>query len=200
MSLTITAYPVAEPITIDEAKAHLQIDLENNRFDALVEAQIAAARSYCEKYLGKVLVRTGFSYKFSQFGGSTIELPKAPVISVDSITYTDATASPIVQTLATTVYSLDSGVYPPVVYLEYDQSWPSNRGGRNDITINFTAGYSDSVASPRDYDDQIPDSIKSAILLVVGDLFLNRERKMDIQTYHNDTAETFLDFERGRTI
>jgi uncharacterized phiE125 gp8 family phage protein len=199
MSLTVTSFPLAEPLTVNEAKDHLQIDRENSRFDTLIESQIMAARVFCEKYLGRSIVRTSYSYKFNSFSGSTIELPKSPVISVDSITYIDAVTSPQEQTISTDVYALDKGVHPPVVYLQYDQTWPTSRGGRNDISINFTAGYEDSIASPRDYDDQVPEAIKAAMKIIIGDLFLNRERRTDIQTYHNDTAEMFLDLIRSRS-
>lgn len=192
MSLIITSYPVSEPVTLDEIKDHVQVRLENNRFDALLESQITAARSWCEQYLSKTIVRTSYAYSFNALSG-TIELPKAPVISVESIVYFNTATSPNSQTVSTDVYGVDLGVYPSCVYLKYGQTWPTSRGHRNDVTINFTAGHDDSGASPRDYDDQVPEPIKAAIKLVVGNLFLNREQKMDIQTYHNDTAEMLLD-------
>lgn len=192
MSLTIASYPAAEPVTLDEVKDHLNINRQNNRFDALLESRIVAARMWCEVYLARTLVSTQYLYKIDVFPGGAIELPKAPVISVDSITYFDTTASPNTQTVSTDVYGLDSGVTPAIIYLKYGQTWPSSRGAYNDVSITFTAGYTDSMTSPRDYDDRVPDPIKAAINLIVGDLFLTRESKTDIQMYKNDTAEMLL--------
>lgn len=193
MSLLVTTQPPAEPITVDEVKDHLNISLENNRHDALLTAYIIAARQFCEKKLGRVLVRTSFSYSFDKFPSDKIVIPKASLISVESITYFDTSASPNTQTVATSVYSVDTGICPGEVYLQYGENWPTSRGHRNDVTINFTAGYADTVSSPRDYDDQVPYPIKQAMLLYVGDYFLNREARTDIQTYENPAADAFLD-------
>ncbi|MFW0776210.1 MAG: head-tail connector protein [Rickettsiales bacterium] len=199
MSLTIASYPVAEPITIEEAKNHLNIDLEYSDEDNLIESYIVAARTYCEQYLGYPLVRTAFNWSFNSFESSEIEMPVGRAIAINSITYVDTAQSPNVQTLSTDVYALDSGVNPPVLYLKYGQSWPSVRGGRNDITVNFASGFDDSGASPRDYDDQMPEAIKSAIKLILGELWLIRERTTDIQTYKNDAADNLLMFYRSRS-
>lgn len=199
MSLTISSYPTVEPVTLEEAKNHLNIDLEFADDDSTVELIITAARSYCEQYLGYPLIRTAFSWRFNSFGGSEIEMPVGRVISIDSITYIDTAQSPNMQTLSSDVYSLDSGVNPPVLYLEYGQSWPSVRGARNDVTVMFTAGFDDSGASPRDFDDQMPEGIKSAMKLIIGELYLVRERTTDIQMYSSDTVDRLLDFYRSRS-
>jgi uncharacterized phiE125 gp8 family phage protein len=193
MSLLVTTQPPAEPVTVDEVKEHLNINLENNRHDALITAYIIAARQYCEKRLARVLVRTSFSYSFARFPSDKIVIPKAALISVESITYFDISTSPNVQTVATSVYDVDTGVCPGEVYLKYGQNWPTSRGHRNDITINFTAGYADTVSSPRDYDEQVPYPVKQAMLLFIGGYFLNREDRTDIQTYDNPTADALLD-------
>lgn len=196
MSLTVTSYPTQEPITLDEIKEHLNIDYEIDEYDGLLEAYISAARQYCEKRLGRRLINTTYEYKIKDFA-SEIELPVSPVISIDSITYIDINSSPNRQTVTSTVYGLDSGVHPPVVYLEYGQSWPSNRGARNDVIITLTAGYQDTQSSPRDLDDRVPQNIKQAIKLIVGEFFLVREQTTDIQTYRNKAADALLDFDRS---
>lgn len=199
MSLSVSTYPSAEPITLEEAKNHLNIDLEYTDEDNLIEMYISAARSYCEQYLGYPIAQTAYTYKMNTFGSSEIELPVSKVISVTSITYVDTTQSPNTQTLSTDVYDLDTGVNPPAVFLKYGQSWPSVRGGRNDVVITFSAGFNDSMASPRDLDDRVPQAIKSAIKLIVGDLWLVRETKTDLEIYQNDGAERLLDFFRSRS-
>jgi len=200
MSLIVTTQPPSEPIKIDEAKNHLNISLEYNQDDPLVLAYIIAARQFCEKQLGRVLIRTSFSYSFDRFPSDNIVIPKASLISVESITYFDISTSPNMQTVATSVYGVDTGICPGVVYLKYGQVWPTSRGHRNDVTVNFTAGYADTVSSPRDYDDQVPYPIKQAMLLFIGDYYLNREARTDIQTYENPAAMALLDPFRLRSV
>lgn len=199
MSLIVTTRPTVEPITLEEAKNHLVIDLDYRDEDFLVSSLISAARSYCEQYLGYPIIRTSFSYRMNNFPSSEIEMPVNKIISIDSITYIDTQSSPIQQTLSTDVYDLDTGVNPPVVYLKYGQSWPANRGGKNDVTINFTAGFADSIASPRDYDDQVPMAIKQAMKLIIGELYLIRESTADIQMYKYQAADNLLHFYRSRS-
>lgn len=198
MSLTVSSYPSVEPISLEEAKNHLNIDLEYADEDALIESFIIAARSYCEQYLGYPIIRTTFTWRFNSFSGAEIEMPTGKVISIDSITYVDTAQSPSVQQVDASIYSLDSGVNPPVIYLKHGKSWPNVRGARNDVVVTFTAGFDDSGASPRDFDDQMPEAIKSAMKLILGELYLVRERTTDIQMYKNDAADSLLSFYRSR--
>ena len=200
MSLTITTQPPQEPVTLEEVKDQLQIRYSNNRFDNLLESYIKAARQYCERYLGRTIIRTAYAYSFDRFPADKFALPKASVISVESITYFDTTTSPNIQTVSTDVYGVDTGVCPGLVYLKYGQTWPTSRGHHNDITVNFTAGYDDTVSSPRDYSDQVPENIKTAMKLIIGNLFLFREQRTDIQSYDNPTANIFLDLEQLRSV
>ncbi|TNE75548.1 MAG: hypothetical protein EP334_10040 [Gammaproteobacteria bacterium] len=189
MSLTLVTAPSQQPITTAEAKAHLNIS--HSLDDALIAAYIAAATEYAEAYLGRDLIQRTWDYSADAFpsGGNAFCLPKNPVQSITSISYVDGNGD--TQALATSVYSLDKGVAPAEVYLQYGQSWPSVRGQRNAVTVRFVSGYAPS-GSPQDLAGNVPDSIKSAIKLIVGDLYLNRERKMDVQVYYNDTADLLL--------
>ncbi len=49
----------------------------------------------------------------------------------------------------------------------YNEDWPNTLGHVNDVTVQFVAGYT----SP----DQIPQTIRQAIMMIVGELYKNRE-------------------------
>src|ERR1043166_2474175 len=53
MSLQLTAPPAIEPVTLDEAKAHLKLDTDAD--DDLVTRLISAARARAEWHLGRAL-------------------------------------------------------------------------------------------------------------------------------------------------
>jgi uncharacterized phiE125 gp8 family phage protein len=187
MSTVTVSTPTVYPVTLAEAKAHLVIDHDLD--DSLVDGLIAAATEYAEQYTNRALVQRTLDYSMDSFPASAFVLPKAPALSVTSIDYTDTNGDP--QTVPTTVYGLDLGVTPPVIYLKYGQVWPTARSERNAVTVRFVAGYA-GLGSPEDVRAGVPEAIKAAIKLIVGDLYLNRERKMDVQVYNNDTADLIL--------
>ncbi|WP_372810073.1 head-tail connector protein [Litorivivens sp.] len=189
MSLTLVTAPTVYPITLAEAKA--QCVVEHSDHDDLITAMIAAATDYAEKYTGRDLVQRTWDYSFDLFGSGDIELPKTPVQSVTSVTYTDVTTSPELNTLSTAVYGLDSGGDIPFIYEKYDQYWPDHTIVHNGITVRFVSGYA-VTGSPEDYRASIPEGIKAAIKLLVADLYKNREKNTDIQTFDNHTCDMLL--------
>jgi uncharacterized phiE125 gp8 family phage protein len=54
MSYIILSTEGAEPVTLEETKAHLRVDSDYE--DSLIEAYISAARSHCERFMGLSLV------------------------------------------------------------------------------------------------------------------------------------------------
>ena len=187
MSITLNTKPGVYPITIAEAKE--QRVIEHNDDDVLLGSFIAAATEYAETYTGLDFVQRVWDYKLSVLSG-TIELPVSPVQSV-SITYTDKTTSPEIQTVSTDVYELDTGVFPPVLRLKYGQVWPSHSAVTNGITIQIVSGFA-PFGSPEDYRGNIPDMAKVAIKILVGGMDVARESKTDIQLYSTDIADGLL--------
>ena len=170
MSITEITRPAAYPITLSEAKAHLNI--EHGDDDAIIGAMIASATDYAESYTNRDFIQRTWAYSFDSLSGGGFLLPKSPVQSVSSITYIDGDGAS--QTLSTDVYDLDSGVTPSLVYLKYNQSWPATRSQRNAITVTFISGYA-GLGSPVDVRGGVPDVIRQAVKLLIGDNYANRE-------------------------
>lgn len=141
--ITTTSPPMGEPISLTEAKLHLRVDGSTD--DTLITSLIKAAREYCEAFQGRTYMATTFQMKMDDWPNDTMKMPNAPLWSVDSITYVDSGGT--TQTCASTVYSIDKVAEPGILYVEYQQVWPSHRGTYNDITINFNAGYSASFTA-----------------------------------------------------
>ena len=146
MSLTLVTAPAAYPITHAETKDYLNV--EHSDDDALIDGLIAAATEYAEYYTARDLIERTWDYSFNNFTRSFC-LPKNPVQSVTSITYIDANTSPESQTIATTVYTLDAGVTPATIQLQYNQFWPTPRSQHNAVTVRFITGYA-GLGSPQD--------------------------------------------------
>lgn len=141
-SWQIANEPLVEPVSLTEAKLHLRVD--HTADDTLIGSLIRAARQYCENFQNRTYIATTYNLKLSHFS-DVIELPRSPVMSVNSITYVDSGGT--TQTVSSSVYELDTYQEPNAIVLKYGQIWPNTRGARNDITVNYTAGYSASFTA-----------------------------------------------------
>jgi hypothetical protein len=97
--------------------------------------------------------------------GFEIYLDHAPLVSVDSITYTDVDGT--TQTLSPSAYKVDNITEPGRIVPAYGTTWPGTRNEINAVTVQFTCGYGAAAA--------VPEPIKSWIKLRVGSMYENRE-------------------------
>lgn len=161
--LTLVTPAASYPVTLTEAKANCRVIGTDE--DTFLNGLIASATAYVEAYTGCSIEAQTWDYTIDAFADE-IDLPRGPLISVDSITYLDpANAS---QTLATGWLEDLPGER---VLRDPDASWPAISTRKNAVTIQFTSGY-----------DTVPASIKQAILLLIGDWFRNRENTIVGQT------------------
>ena len=166
----ITAATV-EPLTLDEAKTHLRVDITDD--DALIIAYIKAAREHVETTeLSGALITQTWELVLDAFPGNVFPLPLPPLQSVTSITYTDEDDVDVVYSAAN--YRVDAASFPGRVVLKSGSSWPSvtlkEVGG---VVIRFVAGYGLAVS--------VPEPIKQATKLIIGDLYENRENTLVAQ-------------------
>lgn len=171
-----------EPITLAEAAAHLCIDAYGSPAEypdaTLIEALITAAREYVEHETALTLAPMLLELSGRTFyamcrwpGDLGIELRTAPVYGVPSVTYLDGTG--VTQTISPDDYYLDEGAQVPTLYPAYGTTlWPSGREQAGAVRIQFQAGYT-AGGSPTTA--EIPQSLRAAILLMLGHLYENRE-------------------------
>lgn len=173
MGLKLVTPPAVEPVTLDEAKAHLRLD--SNADDAYILALITAARERVELFLRRALITQTFEFTLDGFPASqalifstsVIDLPRPPLQAVESIKYMDTGGNE--QMLPPESYVVDaSSDEIGRVALAWTQYWPITRGSINCVVIRFTAGYGDA---PED----VPQVIRQGILIEVSNLYENRE-------------------------
>lgn len=161
MGFKLKTRPPFEPVTLQQAKDHLRVD--DDLEDALIIELIKTARDHVEAIIhGPIITQTWALYN-DMFDG-VVQL-KPQLQSVQSIKYIDCNGAQ--QVLADTEYDVDDTAVVGTVYPRYGKEWPDTRNQINAVEIEFVAGY--GVA------DDVPSSIKSAILLLVGHWFVNRE-------------------------
>jgi uncharacterized phiE125 gp8 family phage protein len=169
----VTDQPATEPVTLTEAKTHLEY--QGSAKDAYILSLIKTSRRLCEAYAGLSFVTQERSVKLDHFpfSHSYIEVPYGPVQTIDSFTYLneDGTTTTMVEN---TDYVVDthSGIcrlYAIDSAGEIDL-WPTDIKSRpNAITIVYTAGYDEAVNEP------LPEIAKQAMLMQMGALFEQRE-------------------------
>lgn len=166
MAIQVSIPPVEEPLTLDEAKAQCRVDVADD--DTLITALIVAAREYCEARDWRAYVTQTLDLYLDAWPvGSQIELPRPPVQSVTSITYTDEDGT--AATISASDYVLDTVTEPGRIVLKSNISWPSvTLQIVNGIVVRYVAGYGLAVA--------VPQRIKQAMLLLVGHWYENREQ------------------------
>lgn len=154
----VSVQPTHEPVTVAAAREHC--DLDDNHFDSQLVNLITLARTRVEHDTRRALMTQTRVYRTATFPSSNeLILPTSPLQSVTSVTYTTEAGA----TETFTDYSVDTYSNPGYVYLNYNSSWPTNRGHNNDVTITYVAGYGSTTA--------VPEAAKHAILLMVRHYF-----------------------------
>lgn len=148
---------ITEPVTLIEVKEHLRI--EENHEDDYLTVLIKAAREQAEAYCETVIPSQLFRLTLDCFP-SSISIQKVPLISVESISYTDTAGD--AQALAQ--YYIQRSTVSADIKPLYGESFPGTEDGRDKVVIEFTAGY-----------DEMPETIKHAIKLIAGSLYEQRE-------------------------
>lgn len=169
----ITAAPVYA-ITLQEAKDQVRVTHSNE--DDKLNLFIAAACDYTEQVLSRTLIEQTWDLYYDAFpcGSNAIEIGSPPLISITSVKYIDSAGAE--QTWDSANYTVDTDqAYQALIYPAINASYPSARDYPKAVIIRAVTGYENSGASPVDYADKVPSTIKQAILLLLGHMWENRE-------------------------
>jgi len=158
----IVTAPAAEPLTLAEAKAHLRVDHSDD--DALIQAQIIAARQMVESFTRQRLITQTLRFTYDWFP-ARLEIPVWPVQSVSSVKYDDAEGNE--QTLAASRYTLVKH-RPRVLTPAYSDVWPSTRLHWGAVRVDVVCGYGAAGSA-------VPGDIMAALKLVLASLYEQRE-------------------------
>ncbi len=131
----------------------------------LINAQIVAARQYCEMYSSRAYITQTITGKQDRFYNA-MQLPMPNLQTVSSIKYIDTAG--VQQTLAASVYDVDTTSTPGLITLAHGQSWPSIRGEHHAVEIIFVTGYGDAAAN-------VKSNVIAAIKMLAAHLYENRE-------------------------
>ena len=163
MFLRRTVPAASLPLSVMDAKDHLRVT--DSRDDYLVEGYLRAALEAVGEMSGRVLAAETWAMSAASASGD-VPLPKCPVISLTSIEYFDANET--AQTANVADFYLFKDDDKAFLRPKAGKSWPTTASREDAITITFTVGYS-----------TLPHGLKSAVLLMLGHLYENREGVAD---------------------
>jgi len=163
MALRKLTDATVEPITLAEAKAHLNLATADH--DAYITTLITVARTAAEGKLNRSLIETQWELTLDAFP-SAIPLRMPRVQSVQSVKYVDG--SGVLQTLSAPSYQVDDRSEPGWIVPAYGYQWPTTRDQVNAVTVAYTTGYGADAST-------VPEPIKQWIRLQVGAMFAARE-------------------------
>ena len=164
--------PALEPVSLDDVKAWLRLD--SNEEDQLLSALIVSARLTLEAYTRRFFVTQSWRMRLDAWPAQTLRrktlaIPFAPLRNVSAVRVYDS--ADVAQTLSNTSYraaaARDAG---RIVFL----AAPAEPGRAHDaIEIDIVAGYGDAAADT-------PEPLRRAILALVAHWHENRGDAGDV--------------------
>lgn len=159
------------PVTLAEAKQHLRVT--SSAEDTLIEALIPTATVMVENYTNLGLAQRTLIMRCRDWPCEELVLWYPLVTSVVAVRYLDQEG--VEQTLDPSVYQVDiEGSLRPSVSLGWTQTWPIIRPQHpSPVRVEYNSGYGASIPTP----------LKQAILMMMADLYENRESQITSQYF-----------------
>ena len=165
---TLVTAPATGVVALEEMKGHVRVIHDDD--DADLQRYLDAAVSHLDGpsgVLGRCLITQTWQVKARAWPlrGTRFALP-VPDCSAVTISYRDTTGA--AQSWASSLWHLVEGRSESAVEIAARQSWPALDEHPSAVTVTFTAGYGAT-------EDDVPQSIRHAILLLAATWFENRE-------------------------
>lgn len=160
MTITVSTAATVEPLTIAEAREHIQITHTDD--DNYIQSLIKAARAVVEGYTGRALIQRTVAVDFdSNEAQSPLELPLGKLQSVSSFAYYDVEGN------STAVTSTDYYIAStnPGRLVAKNAGWNVQRNWKA-ITVTYVAGYGSTASS-------VPDDLRHGLKIILADLWEN---------------------------
>ena len=158
--VTLSTTPL---FTTAEAKDFLKVDTTAD--DTLIDNLIKAATQSCQIYTNQYFLNTVVE-QYSDKWTEVYTLYKSPVSTITHIKYYDT--NNVEQTYNPDNYILDDVSKPARIGLAVDATLPDLADRINAVHVKYTVGYGTASSD-------VPDGIKQAVLLTLGNWYENRQ-------------------------
>ena len=157
--------------------------------DTYIGTLITTAREICEDIQHRAYITRTYQLTLDAWPCGVLELPMSPALTISSIVYTDSAGTDT--TWDSDEYQLDATGFVGRLSPAYGYQWPSaTLRELAGIKITYTAGYGATAAS-------VPSKTRHAIMMLLGELYENREDTDKMQGYDvSFGVKALLGFER----
>ena len=162
-SLKVDTAATTPVFTTAEAKAFLKVDVSDD--DTIIDNLVAAATESCQIYTNQYFIDTVVT-QYSDNWKEFYSLYKSPVDSITHVKYYDS--DNVLQTLDSDLYILDDSSQPARIGLEINGTLPSLADRINAVEVKYPVGYGTASTD-------VPEGIRTAIILTVGNWYENRQ-------------------------
>lgn len=188
MPTKVITAPTYEPISAADVAEYIRVD-DLAEDQLLLNGMITAARQYLEQYLSRPIATQTLEEALTGWADPIVL--DSSLQSVTSIKYLDLNG--VEQTLASNQYLVDTYSEPAQITPAYNVEFPELYAVPNNVKIRYVAGYT-SGGSP-DL-NPMPKPLRFAMMLIIGDLYANREAGGDKPYQINPTVQSLLQFYR----
>ena len=180
MKTSLLSASTGQSLRLEDIKTHLRIPIGYTVDDAYLRQLRGVAQGWVEDYTNRKLIyQRHYVYLDRWPIKEYIPLPYAPLASAPSTAIVYKKSDGDSTTFSSTAWETDTYNEPGRISLGYDESWPTDTlWSVNPISIEFQCGYGNSSSD-------VPVEIRQAMLVIIGDLYENRENTLVGVMPHN---------------
>lgn len=166
LALNRTVDATAEPVSTDEAKAHLRV--LHSEDDTYIASLVKAARIFCEDHTSRAFIEQTWVATFDHICRERIWLPRPNLMAITSVQYRDTAGT--LQTWDAANWEEDTDAYPGMIRFTNEPEFSTDY--QNPIRITYTAGFGAAASN-------VPEALKHAIKFIVGHWYEHRQSVVD---------------------
>lgn len=163
----LVSAPAVMPITLNEVRSQLRVEHYDD--DVILTRLIAVATAYADAkgVLGKAMITQTWADWMGPNPSQSVTLGLSPVQSVTAVKYYDEDG--ILQTDTLANYNVFGVPERTKVEPKSGFNWPAAQSRDDAIKIEYVVGYGDATSD-------IPDTLRHALMLLIGHWYDNREQ------------------------
>lgn len=164
-------------VDLTTVKNHLRV--EHNTDNTLITSLITVAQDIVQKYTGAFLQKTTVTFYFDKIS-DFMDLHVGPEVTIvdGDVTYKNSNGG--TTSVSASDYQLDGKRYP--ARLRFTSTPSDVKDELNAVQIQCSAGYQ----------SDLPEALKSAMLLIIGHLYENRQDVTRFQHYEIPMSSQYL--------